>query len=94
MEQHRKKPLHVHYVDKSYNLEDSFFYNLEQKFKRDINAQHNRMNEEGSPYNLLLARLLILERAVADVHEELAELRGDVSELRDRGDEAWLGGTD
>jgi wobble nucleotide-excising tRNase len=45
-------------------------------------------------YAAIMAKLLTLERTIADMREELAELRGDVSELRARDDKSWLGGTD
>ena len=45
-------------------------------------------------YAAIMAKLLTLERTIADMREELAELRGGVSELRVGDDEEWLGGTD
>jgi len=45
-------------------------------------------------YGAIMAKLLTLERTIADMREELAELREEVSERRARDDEVWLGGTD
>jgi len=53
--------------------------------------EHSHPNDV---YSAIMARLLTLERAIADMREELAELREEVSERRARDDEVWLGGTD
>ena len=53
--------------------------------------EHSQPNDM---YAAIMAKLLTLECTIADMREELTELRGDVSELRDRDDEVWLGGTD
>ena len=45
-------------------------------------------------YAAIMAKLLTLERTIADMREELAELREEVSELRTRDGESWSGGTD
>jgi wobble nucleotide-excising tRNase len=45
-------------------------------------------------YSAIMAKLLTLERTIADMREELAELREEVSELRTRDGESWSGGTD
>lgn len=43
--------------------------------------------EFSSPYELILARIRVLEKEVADLREQLAELEDDAHE-------AWLGGND
>ena len=52
------------------------------------------MEQPNDMYAAIMAKLLTLERTIADMREELAELREEVSELRTRDGESWSGGTD
>ena len=81
-----KLPSHHHVIDTSrIDPRNSYWRNLEREFKHDINAQHSyeyatSMNDESTPYSLLLARIRALETRVDELRAEVAELRGELHE--------------